>query len=71
VGLSGIYLFLLCFLEISKTRTRNDKGIPMIWNPLFLQRFSGALDRIRTDDPRITSAVLYQLSYKGGGAYST
>ncbi len=43
----------------------------MIWNPLFLQRFSGALDRIRTDDPRITSAVLYQLSYKGGGAYST
>ena len=31
----------------------------------------GAGERTRTSDPRITNALLYQLSYPGGGAKYT
>ena len=34
-----------------------------IWRP-----YGGAAEGIRTPDPRITNALLYQLSYRGIGA---
>lgn len=41
--------------------TENDESQLISW----LSKFVGAPSRIRTDHPRITSAVLYQMSYKG------
>ena len=39
-------------------------------NCIGLISVNGAGNRIRTDDLRITNALLYQLSYPGGNCYS-
>ncbi len=36
-----------------------------------LEEGNGAAEGIRTPDPRITNAMLYQLSYRGNGAPCT
>ena len=43
-------------------------GLVTLTQTLDISVANGAEERIRTSDPRITNALLYQLSYFGSGA---
>ena len=54
-------------LDILDDKRLDLQGFLLIWRTSLdvLERGIGAAKRIRTPDPRITNALLYQLSYCG------
>ena len=49
------------------TKRNTSSVVEKATNTTGLKFINGAVEGIRTPDPRITNAVLYQLSYDGNG----